>query len=81
MTDVNVSLAGPLKAFVDEQVAAKGFGSAGEYLRELLEREWDRERLRAMLLEGANSSLGPEVDDAFFAELREIARGQDQAEP
>src|SRR3546814_3927142 len=45
-------------------------GSADDYLRELVQKEHDRQRLRAMILEGANSPLGPVVDDAFFEDLR-----------
>jgi antitoxin ParD1/3/4 len=80
MTVMNITLPEPLKAFLDEQVAAKGLGSVSDYLRDLVEKEQDRERLRAMILEGENSPMVP-VDDAFFAELRQIARGRDQGEP
>ena len=41
-----------MKAFVDEQVERKGYGSSSEYIRELLRKAQDRERLRGLLLEG-----------------------------
>ncbi len=70
MTTMNVSLPEELKAFVDEQVSGGGFGSTSEFVRDLIRREWDRQRLRSLLLDGASSSLGPIADDAYFATLR-----------
>ena len=48
-----MSLLDPLKAFVDDRAAARGYGSPGDYIRELNRREQDRQSLRDMLLEGA----------------------------
>ena len=73
MTRIDLDIPETLKAFVDEQVAARGLGSANDYLRELL----DRERLRALILEGANSPVGPVADDAYFEGLKRLARGQE----
>ncbi|NWG75507.1 MAG: type II toxin-antitoxin system ParD family antitoxin, partial [Rubrivivax sp.] len=39
MSTMNISLPDDLKAFVDEQVAARAYGSASEYLRALIRRE------------------------------------------
>ena len=74
MTTMNISLPEGLKAFVDEQVAARGYGSASEYLRDLIRRERDRQHLRALLLEGAASGPGVLADDAFFQSLRDEIR-------
>jgi antitoxin ParD1/3/4 len=74
MTTMNISLPEGLKAFVDEQVAARGYGSASEYLRDLIRRERDRQHLRALLLEGAASGPGVLADDAFFESLRDEIR-------
>lgn len=74
MTTMNISLPEGLKAFVDEQVAARGYGSASEYLRDLIRRERDRQHLRALLLEGAASGSGVLADDAFFESLRDEIR-------
>jgi antitoxin ParD1/3/4 len=70
MTTMNVSLPDELKAFVDQQVAAHGYASTSEYLRDLIRKQRDIEQLRQMLLEGANSGPGKRIDDAWFAELR-----------
>jgi antitoxin ParD1/3/4 len=79
MATMNISLPDELKSFVDEQVVAQSYGSSSEYLRELIRRQRDVERLRAMLLEGANSGPGRIADDTFFAEMRSIAKGRAKA--
>ena len=74
MATMNISLPEPLKAFVDEQVARGVYGSTSEYVRELIRRDHERSALRDMLLAGAESSADIDVDDAFFAGLRDRAR-------
>lgn len=71
---MNISLPESLKAFVDEQVTERDFGTSSEYIRELIRKERDRERLRKLLLEGAASPLTTPVDKAYFEGLRERAR-------
>lgn len=75
MTTMNISLPDSLKAFVDEQVTDRGYSTSSEYVRELIRREKDRQQLKTLLLEGANSPMTT-VDDAYFDELRERARGR-----
>jgi antitoxin ParD1/3/4 len=76
MTTMNISLPEALKAFVDEQVAARGYASSSEYVRDLLRREREHAALAALLREGAESGPGVPVDDAFFARMRGRARGE-----
>lgn len=71
---MNISLPEALKVFVDEQVAAQGYGSSSEYVRELIRRDRDRRDLRALLLEGAASASGERIDAAWFEALRERIR-------
>jgi antitoxin ParD1/3/4 len=71
---MNISLPETLKAFVDEQVAQGGFGTSSEYMRTLIRRDQDRQKLRNLLLEGAASGEGRIADATYFAELREYAR-------
>ena len=55
---MNVSLPAPLKAFVDEQLAAGRYSTASEYIRELIredERRKAEERVESLLLEGLES--------------------------
>jgi antitoxin ParD1/3/4 len=70
MTTMNVSLPESMKSFVDEQVADRGFGTSSEYVRELIRRDQDRLKLRAALLEGANSKPTGPADAAYFESLR-----------
>lgn len=74
MSTMNISLPGALKSFVDEQVAHRGFGTSSEYVRELIRGDQERQRLRGLLLEGAQSPAGAPIDGAYFAGLRERAR-------
>ena len=71
---MNVSLPEELKDFVDEQVAAQGYASTSEYLRDLIRKQRDIEQLRQMLLEGASSPVVGEMDTAYFDRLRRRAR-------
>ena len=74
MGTMNISLPNSLKSFVDEQVSKRGYATCSEYVRDLIRADQDRERLRALLLDGAGSkSTGP-VDDDYFRELRTRAR-------
>lgn len=70
---MNISLPDELRAFVDQQVSEHGFGSTSEYVRDLIRKQRDIEKLRALLLEGANSPVEGVMDDAWFASLRKRA--------
>ncbi len=74
MSTMNISLPEELKAFVDEQVAGRGYTSSSEYLRALIRREKEHEKLRQLLLEGAASPIVGEADARYFAGLRERVR-------
>ena len=67
---MNISLPDSLREFVDQQVAAAGYGTSSEYVRDLIRRDQERLRLRALLLEGAAAPPVGEADDKYFAELR-----------
>jgi len=67
---MNVSLPEELRAFVDEQVGEGRYGSTSEYVRDLIRRDQDRQRLRTLLLAGATSDLGPVADADLFSQLR-----------
>ncbi|MBM9532175.1 type II toxin-antitoxin system ParD family antitoxin [Desulfoprunum benzoelyticum] len=70
MSTMNISLPEPLKRFVDEQVASRGYGTSSEYVRELIRKDQDRQRLRTLLLAGASSPEREPVDGAYFEALR-----------
>lgn len=74
MGTMNISLPDSLKAFVDEQVSQRGYGTSSEYVRELIRRDQDRSQLRSLLLAGASSSPTASVDKAYFDGLRKRVR-------
>lgn len=71
MTTMNISLPDALKAFVDQQVSTRGYGTSSEYVRELIRKDQDVQRLREMLLDGARSAATEPVDAGYFRGLRE----------
>lgn len=73
MGTMNISLPDALKSFVDEHVAGAGYGTSSEYVRELIRRDQERLRLRALLLDGAQSKPIGEADSGYFAALRKRA--------
>jgi len=70
MGTMNVSLPDLLRDFVDEQVAQGGYGTSSEYVRELIRRDQERLRLRALLLEGAGSPVSGKAESGYFEALR-----------
>lgn len=76
MSTMNISLPEALKGFVDEQVTSRGYGTSSEYVRELIRRDQERQKLRSLLLDGARSSIAGEVDDSYFGALRERVRNR-----
>jgi antitoxin ParD1/3/4 len=74
MATMNISLSDALKAFVDEQVAERGFGTSSEYVRDLLRRERDRAQLRDRLLQAAASGPSEPLPADYFDRLREQVR-------
>ena len=71
---MNVSLPEALKDFVEDQVSARGYSTSSEYVRELIRKDQDRQRLRGLLLEGAASSQAATADADYFDQLRDRAR-------
>jgi antitoxin ParD1/3/4 len=70
---VTISLPDSLRAFVEEQVAAKGYGNVSEYFRTLIREAQAREadaRLEALLLQGLASGAPVRADRKFWTELR-----------
>jgi len=74
MGTMNISLPDTLKTFVDHQVAACGFGTSSEYVRELIRKDQDRSRLRNLLMEGVASGGAEPADANYFEGLRAALR-------
>ncbi len=75
-TTMNVSLPAALKSFVDEQVTGRGYGTCSEYVRALIRQDQDRQHLRRLLLEGAESAASRPADAAYFDDLRDRVRSR-----
>ncbi len=73
MSTMNISLPDDLKSLVDEQVTMRGFGTNSEYVRELIRKDLDRQRLRELMMQGAESAPESVADKAYFDGLRERA--------
>ncbi len=74
---MNVSLPTDLKTWVDEQVAEGGFGTASEYLRDMLRRTRERQtrrRIDSTLIEAIDRGANIKMDSADFTAIRVAAR-------
>ncbi|MBI5433566.1 MAG: type II toxin-antitoxin system ParD family antitoxin [Planctomycetes bacterium] len=72
-TSLNVSLPSEMRAFVDDAVAREHFGSASEFIRELIrraQRARDKEELELELLESLGSGAGINADAKFWKRKR-----------
>jgi antitoxin ParD1/3/4 len=72
------SLPDSLRAFLDKEIATKGFGNVSEYFRTLLRRAQQQdadERLETLLLAGlTQGGESNKIDRKFWKELRVEAR-------
>ena len=73
MPTMNISLPESLRAFVEEQVSRRRYGTTSECVRDLIRRDQDRQHLRYLLLAGAASEPGPVADGHYFDERRDEA--------
>ena len=71
---MNISLPEALKSFVDDQVSSRGYSTSSEYVRELIRKDRDHQRLRGLLLEGATSPRADTADADYFDRLRDRVR-------
>ena len=72
---MNISLPETLKSFVDTQVTDGSYTSSSEYVRELLRKEQDRQKLRKLILDGGATPLNDTPLDAeYFEAYRRRAR-------
>lgn len=69
---MNISLPDAMKSFVDEQVQSGGYGTASEYIRELVRRDQKERaeaRLETLLLEGLESGDPIPLNGEYRANL------------
>ncbi len=74
---MNVSLPGDLRQWVDEQVKNGGYGTASEYLRDVLRRARERDARRKLdqtLVDAVRSGAEIVMDDSDWAAIRKAAK-------
>jgi len=77
VTTVTISLPESLKAFVERQLANRGYGNVSEYFRTLLREAQAKEedaRLEALLIEGLASGKDIPLTKEFWSTLKAEAR-------
>ena len=77
MPTMTVSLPQPLKHWIDCKVESGAYGSASEYVRELIrlaQREEAKNRLEQLLLDGLNAGDPVEASPEFWEDLRAQVR-------
>ena len=76
-TSMNISLPESLRDWVQERVANEGYGTASEYLRELIREDQKRkahEELDRKLLEAIKSGEAKEMTGADWKQIRATVR-------
>lgn len=73
MGTMNISLPDDMKAFVDRQVAERGYGTSSEFLRDLIRKEQERQHLRNLMLDAMAAPKVGEADVAYFQKYRDRA--------
>lgn len=74
---MNISLPPTLKEWVEEQVNRRGFGTASEYIRQVLREEQERQvrqRIDAALIEGIESGPSTPMTRKDWDDLRQEGR-------
>jgi antitoxin ParD1/3/4 len=67
---INVRFSGALQQFIHERVGAKGlYGSASEYIRDLVRRDYEREEERKWTWLRGELKSGAEADESQFVPL------------
>lgn len=72
-TSLNITIPKPLRQFVDRQVASGGYGTAGEYVCEVLKKEQieqARAEIDAKLIEGLDSGPSTEMTRQDWEQIR-----------
>ncbi|OYQ80483.1 hypothetical protein B9T19_04300 [Ignatzschineria sp. F8392] len=71
MSTMNISLPESLKEFVEDKVQNGTYSTNSEYVKDLIRKELEREKLRNILLEGARSPRSEQaLDQHYFQNLR-----------
>lgn len=73
---MNISLPAPLRSELEKKLKRQSYGTASEYVRELIRKDLQREAIEqvdALLLEGLHSGPATPMTDRDWQELRTLA--------
>lgn len=75
---MQVTLPESLEPFIQERLSVGGYESVSQYIQELIEADLNRERIESLLIEGIESGPPIEVNEEFWAEMRQtvVDRGK-----
>ena len=82
LATMNISLPASLRQRMEEKLARQGYGSASEYVRELIRRDLTREaidQVDALLLEGVESGPAVPITAAWWKARRAKAQAPARA--
>jgi len=72
MSTMNISLPDTLKNFVEGKVQNGEYSTNSEYVKELIRKDLEREKLKNLLIAGAQSEpMTAPVDSQYFNNLRD----------
>lgn len=77
---MTISIPAPMKGWVDTAVSAAGYGTASEYIRELVRQDHHRrvkDAINAELIASVDSGPARKVSDADWKALHQRLRAQD----
>ena len=73
MKSMNISLPESMRTYVEEQVKNCDYGTASEYIRDLIRRDKEKkeqDKLETLLLEGLNSGEATPMTEDDWADIR-----------
>lgn len=71
MGTMNISLPDSLRVFVEQKVKSGVYSTNSEYVKELIRKDLDRDNLRHLLIQGAQSEQSSKpADEKYFQMLR-----------
>lgn len=77
MSTMKISLPESLKVFVERKMKDGTCSTNSQYVRALIRKDFERERLRLLLLKGAQSPRSEwELNQQYFKRLRDKVSGE-----
>lgn len=77
LTSMNISIPSALRERLEEKLVRRGYGSASEYVRQLIRQDLERDArdsVEALLLEGVNSKKRVKATSKWLEEKKALVR-------